>query len=76
MTQIQCPQEKCAFHSTRRIAAFCPVCKECGATSNTIERDNCVNCWNCWKDEGFVRDGEPDMDSYLNRKKKKIEVMA
>lgn len=54
----ECTQTQCAFNKVNGHPELCPVCVECGCTSNVFD-DDCVNCWNCFKDLGFVRHGVP-----------------
>lgn len=72
MVLISCSQTRCAYHPANnkeltlpngmRISTqdLCPECEECNAESHIIN-DECCNCWNCLKDEGFVRQGTPDL---------------
>jgi hypothetical protein len=72
--KIKCTQKKCCFHVDNNGENMCPVCNECGATSNIIEENTCVNCWNCLKDEGYVRSGRPDGLKSETEKKIVMEV--
>ncbi|MBW2981936.1 hypothetical protein KY343_03595 [Candidatus Woesearchaeota archaeon] len=76
MTDIkECNQEKCSFKKGSPMEHMCPVCSDCGCTSHKIDED-CPNCWNCLKDEGYVRNGEPDFGEIDNKKgmKKKVVI--
>jgi hypothetical protein len=69
MTKKSCTQTKCCFLGT----ASCPRCSECGCPPNFVEHDTCVNCWNCLSDEGYVRNGTPDVPGVAEAEK--LEVM-
>lgn len=71
----ECNQKKCQYHVTHGFAQFCPVCDECGATSNMIS-NTCVNCWNCLKDVDYIRKGSSELISItqpVKHKNKKVK---
>jgi hypothetical protein len=69
MTDIRkCTQTRCCYLGT----ILCPRCSDCNCPPNQIDED-CPNCWNCLKDEGYVRNGKPDMPGVAEAEK--LEVM-